>query len=269
MKSSLSNEKDIFKELYSFLVTTGKLRPKDANIYVLALKKGIIKSSDVSNEFPKIRPNAAIARLKDLADRGLLEVAPKETVSKRPYGMNFKAIHPRIALEDVVKKTLELPKLLERYDEHWEILAEKPIQDTEIWFAKSVRAARNIGASMLGGAKKEIKIYSHDCSWFEKIDIQTALENAVSNGVAVAIVADNPPKKIAEKMIEMGISMSCCKNCYGLPFCIIDKRWLFLPTQSGTLSKQYSAIRTNDKYMVDNFVSLFETALSCSKPWGK
>ena len=267
--SSLSDEKDLFKELYSFLVTTEKLDPTDSNIYVFALNRGVIKSSDVSNEFPKIRPNTAIARLKGLARKGLLEVAPKETVSKRPYAMSFKAIHPRIALEDVVEKSMELPHLLERYDEHWEFLAEKQVEDTEMWLARSAKVARSIGASMLSGAEQEIKIYSHDCSWCEFIDIQTSLENAVSNGVKVTIIANEPSQRITEKLIEIGTSLYICKNSYGLPFCIIDGRWLFLPTQSGTLSKQYSAIRTNDKYMVDNFVSLFETALSCSELWGK
>jgi len=267
--SSLSAEKDLFKELHSFLVTTGKLGETDANIYVLALKKGVIKSSDVSNEFPEIRPTTALARLRALVNQGFLEFLPKETASKRPYAINFKAVYPRIALRAVVEKSKELPYLLERYDEHWEFLAEKPKEDTETWLAKSARTAISIGASMLNGAKQEIEIYSHDCSWFGNIDIQTSLENALSNGVTVTVIADRLAASVANKMVEMGISLYACKNCYGLPFCIIDRRWLFLPTQSGTLSRQYCAIRTNDKYMVDNFLSLFKTILSCSKPWGK
>ena len=267
--SSLSEEKDLFSKLHSFLVTTGKLDETDANIYVLALKKGVIKSSDVSEEFSRIRPNAAIARLKGLAKKGLLEVAPKETIGKRPYGMIFKAIHPRTALKDVVEKSLELPHLLERYNEHWEILSEKPAQDTKIWLTKSAKAAKRIGCSMLGGAKQEIKIYCHDCSWFEILDIQTSLETAVANGVTVVVIANNPPKHIVEKLTQTGISLYICESSYGLPFCIIDNCWLFLPTQSGILSKQYCAIRTNDKYMVDNFANLFDTALSCSELWRK
>lgn len=267
--SSLRREKDLFEELHSFLVTTEKLDPTDASIYVLALKKGIIRSSDVSDEFPKIRLNAAIARLKALAERGFLEVAPKETISKRPYAMSFKAIHPRTALKDIVEKAIELPNLLGRYDEHWEFLAENLDQGTGIWLAKSAKVAIALGASMISGAKKEIKIYCHDCSWFEYMDIQSALEDALTNKVSVSVIADGAHVRIAKKLMEMGISLYSCGNFKGPPFCIIDNCWLILPAQTGTLSKKYSSVRTNNKYLVDHFASLFGTAISCSKPWGK
>ena len=266
--SSVSKKRDIFNELRSFLVTTEKLDSKDARIYVLALKRGIVKSSDVSDQL-QIRRTTAIARLKALAKKGFFEFAPKETAKKRPYGIEFKAVHPRIALEDVVKKAVELPHLLELFDEHWEVLAEKPVQETEMWFAKSPRVARCIGASMLSGAMQGIKIHSHDCSWFEGNDIHISLENAISNGATVTVVASNMPENIAKRLTDIGASLYECKEHYGVPFCLVDNLWLFLPTQYGALSRQYCSIRTNDKYMIENYAGLFKTALSCSTPRGK
>lgn len=267
---SLSKEKDLFKELDSFLVTIGKLDPKDASIYVLALKKGVIKSRDVYDEFG-IRPNAAIARLKALTNLGMLEVAPKETAKMHPYSKCFKAINPRIALKDIVKRSMDLPHLLERYDMYEEeILAESPIQPTEIWIAGSAKAAIRIGASMFSGAKQEIKIYCHDCSWFDEyIDIQESLEDVAKNSISISVIADCPPENTARELTEMGVKFYTCRDFRGPTFCIIDGCWLLLPTQTGTLSKQYSVLRTNDKYIVDEFINLFKTVLSCSKPWGK
>lgn len=269
MLSSLSKKEDLFKALNSFLVATGKLDTTDANIYVLALNKGVINSSDVSDEFPSIRPNTAIARLKTLAKKGFLDIVSKETSSRRPYTIIFKAVHPRIALKEILQKTLELPGLLSRYDEHWEILAENPKQDTETWLSKSERVATRIGASILSGAKQEVKIYSHDCSWFKYFDIQQSLKNARSNGATVSVVAHNPEKSVAKSLVDLKVSLYKCERFFGPPFCVVDKNWLFLPVQSGTLSKQFSTFRTNDKYLINNFLSLFETALGCSTPWGK
>ena len=265
--SSLSQKRDIFKELLSFLITTGKLDQKDADIYVLALKKGVIKSSDVSDEFSDVRPSTAITRMNRLAKKGFLEVLPKETTRRRPYAVKFRAIHPKIALEEVVEKAIALPKLLELYDEHWEFLAEKAKLDSEMWLAKSQKAAIGIGCSMLRGSKKEIRIYSHDCTWFNNVDVQTSLQDARSNGITITVIAHNPEDGIVEMLTNMGISVHACKGFCGPPFCVIDKQWLFLPVQSGTLSKQFSVMRTNDKYLVDNFLSLFDTALSYSQPW--
>lgn len=269
LSSSLSKKEDLFKTLHSFLVATGKLDTTDANIYVLALNKGVINSSDVSDEFPNIRPNTAIARLKTLAKKGFLESVSKETSNRRPYTVIFKAVHPRIALKEVVQKTLELPGLLSQYDEHWEILAENPRQDTEVWLSKSEKIATRIGASILSGAKQEVKIYSHDCSWFKNLDIQQSLVEARSNGATISVVANNPEKGVATSLADLKVSLYKCEKCFGSPFCVVDKNWLFLPVQSGTLSKQFSTFRTNDKYLVNNFLSLFETALDCSTIWGK
>lgn len=268
MSSSLNKKENLFKTLHSFLVATGKLDTTDANIYVLALNKGTINSSDVSNEFPNVRPNTAIARLKTLAKKGFLESMAKETSSRRPYTVTFKAVHPRIALKEVLQKTLKLPTLLSQYDEHWEILAENPRQDTEVWLSKPEKMAARIGASILSGAKQEIKIYSHDCSWFKNLDIQQSIEDACSNGAAVRVVANSPEGTIAKSLVDLKAYLYKCEKCFGSPFCIVDKNWLFLPLQSGTLSKQFSAFRTNDKYLVNNFLSLFETALDSSTLWG-
>jgi hypothetical protein len=269
LSSSLSKKEDLFRTLHSFLVATGKLDTTDASIYVLALNKGVINSSDVSDEFPNIRSNTAIARLKTLAKKGFLESVSRETSSRRPYAVTFKAVHPRIALKEVLQKTLELPGLLSQYDEHWEILAENPRQDTEVWLSKSEKVATSIGASILSGAKQEVKIYAHDCSWFNNFDIQQSLADARSNGATVSVVAHNPGKDIAISLVDLKVALYKCEECFGPPFCIVDKNWLFLPVQSGTLSKQFSALRTNDQYLINNFLSLFETALGCSTLWGK
>jgi sugar-specific transcriptional regulator TrmB len=266
--SDLSRKDELFKRIESYLATTG-FDETDAKIYVLALSRGILNSSDVSEEFSEIRQNTAVARLKNLASKGFLEMISKETTSKRPYVINFKAIHPRIALKETLEKARELPRLLELYDEHWEALAENPKQDVEIWLSKSERIGIRIGASVLGGAKQEIKIYSHDCSWYKYTDIQTSLESARSNGATITVIAHNLEEAISRNLKKMNVLLYSCENNHGPPFCIVDRNWLILPVQSGTLSRQFSTIRTNDKYLIDSFLGLFDTALSCSSKWGK
>jgi sugar-specific transcriptional regulator TrmB len=265
---SLSRKQELFKQIEACLVATG-FDQTDARIYVLALNKGTVDSSDVADEFPEIRQTTAVERLKHLAKKGFLELISRETSSKRPYAMEFKAIHPRTALEETLEKTKELPRLLELYDEHWDFLSENPKQDDETWLAKSEKIGTRIGASVIRGAKHEIRIYSHDCSWFQYNDIQTSLEKALSNGASVTVIAHNPESVIAKNLQGLGVSLYACKNRFGPPFCIVDRDWLFLPIQTGTLSKQFTSLRTNNRYLLDNFLSLFENALSCSIPWGE
>jgi hypothetical protein len=268
MMGSLNKKEELFSGIKAFFVATGKLDEIDAKIYVLALKKGVVSSSDVSDEFPEIRSSTAIARLKSLANKGFLEYIPKETSRKRPCAIDFKAIHPKDALGEVLERTKLLPELLALYDEHWESLAENPKKDTETWLSKSEKEAARIGASILDAAKQEVKIYSHDCSWFKYIDVQSSLEAARSNGATINVIAHNPEETVARDLIKMKVSLFKCEKCFGPPFCIVDKSWLFLPIQSGSLQRQFSALRTNDEYLINNFLSLFETALSCSTSWG-
>ena len=170
--SSLGKKEELFKDIESYLVTMG-FDQTDAKIYVLALNRGTLSSSDVSEEFPEIRQNTAVERLKKLVKKGCLEFNSEETKSKHPSAMNFKAVHPKVALREVLEKTKELPKLLELYEEHWDHLAEKPGQDSETWLSKSEVVGIRIGASVLSGATEEVKIYSHDCSWCRYNDVQT------------------------------------------------------------------------------------------------
>jgi sugar-specific transcriptional regulator TrmB len=266
--SGLSKKDELFKRIESCLVTTG-LDETDAKIYVLALSKGRINSSDVAEEFSNIRQNTAVARLKNLANKGFLETISKETLCKKPYVMNFKVIHPRIALKDILEQTKELPKLLGFYDEHWEALAENPTQETEIWLSKSERIGIKIGASILSGAKQYIKIYSNDCSWCKYQDIETSLRSAHSHGATITVIAHNPEKAVVERLKENKVALFSCTENYGPPFCVVDSDWLILPVQSGTVSRQFSMLRTNDRYLIAGFLSLFETVLSCSSKWGR
>ena len=265
--SGLNRKDELFKGIESYLVTTG-FDPIDSRIYVLALSKGKITSSDVSDEFTDIRQSTAVARLKNLAKKGYLDMIQIETASRKPYAMEFRAVNPRNALKEKLQKAKELPQLLERYDEHWEALGENPTQDTEIWLSKSESVGARIGASIFEGAKQEIKIYSHDCSWCKYPDINESLENTCSNGVTVTIIANNP--KIIQKSVKkMNAVLKFTEENYGPPFCIVDIDWLILPIQNGTLSKKFSMIRTNDKYLIENFSGLFKNALNHSSDWGK
>ncbi len=262
--SDLSKDLELYEKIQSYLISTG-LDSKDAKIYVLALNKGTITSRDVSNEFSEIRQNTAITHLKRLAQRGFLEYSSKETTNRKPYSIDFKVINPRIALKEQLEKAKELPTLLNRYDEHWEFLGENLIHEPDIWSSKNERVGIKIGASIISGSKEEIKIYSHDCSWCRFIDIQTALEDAYSNGVSITVIAQDFNKLLLEALKEIDISLFSCEGDYGAPFCIIDNDWLILPLQNGTISKQFSMVRTNDKYLINNFLKLFETVLSCSQ----
>jgi predicted transcriptional regulator len=267
--SSDEKEKDVCKELTTFLVSIGTLEQIDADLYALALGKGEITSKAVHIEFPKIAPNNAINYLKKLEDKGFLERSSKETRGKHPYTILFKPVHPKMALKKVLENLKSLPGVLGKFDEHWDHLVEGTKQNTEVLQATNERVGFAIGASIIRSAKREIKIYSHDCTWFHNYDLQESIEKALSNNVTVTVIAENPEQSLAKKIIDAHISLRSCGNSFGPPFCLVDEDWLFLPVKSGILSQRFSPIRTNDKYLIHNYRRLFDTILGYSVKWGK
>jgi sugar-specific transcriptional regulator TrmB len=264
--SSLGKKEKLFRDLRFVLETIARLEKADADIYLLALKRGEIKSSDVTEAYPDIPGNIAIPHLKKLASKGFLEVCPRETKSQ-PHATLYRVVNPRIALKKALSKISALPKLLSLYDEHYEFLSKNPIFSSSVWLSKSERVGTTLSASILAAAKQSISIYSHDCSWFQKIELRESLEKASSKGVTTTIIAHDLGEKLAAQLTSMGISLYTCQQPYGPPFCIVDNAWLLLPTQSGTMREQFSILRTNDTYLLSHFSDLFGTALSCSSRW--
>lgn len=158
-----------------------------------------------------------------------------------------------------------LPKL-DIIDQHLEIRAESTGEEGDLWLLRPQRVALRRGSVMLRGAEHSIKIYGHDCTWYNDRGILNALKNVTSRGILVQVLATNPNKKVVKHLTNIKAELYVL-DFPGLPFCLIDDSILIMPRKEGTLQTQYSLIFTNDKYMVDHFGRLYVKLLSCSKPW--
>lgn len=264
--SSPKHEEDICKELTSLLVSAGMLEQTQADIYTLALKQGKITTKDVHSEFQSIQQNHAITFLNKLAEKGFLESFSLETEKKHPSKKFFKPIHPKIALSKMLK---DLPPILGKFEEYWDHLVEGTVQSSDIWQSESEKIGYNIGASTIAAARREIRIYAHDCTWLYKGDIEESIEKAKANNITVTVVVEKPSEKLAKKILDANMSLYTCDGNFGLPFCVVDDDWLFLPVMNGTVSQRFSALRTSNRYVIQHYQKLFDTILGYSVKWGK
>jgi len=253
----------------TFLAASGKLDELDATIYALGLKEGTITSSDVALA-TGLRQTTSGDRLRRLASKGFFEVTPhvgKAPASGRGHPRKYRVVHPRIVLEDLLKRYDELQPALEIIDQHLEVLAESTEQEGDLWLIWPQKIALKEGSAMLRGAERSIKIYSHDCTWFWDEGIKNTLKDAISRGVTVQVLATNPDRKIARGLASINAELYIL-DFLGPPFCLIDDFLLLLAKREGTLRVQYSLISTNEGYLVDNFSKMYVKLLSYSKPYG-
>jgi sugar-specific transcriptional regulator TrmB len=270
MSSDEEAEEDkSFIVVKAFLTISGKLDEMDATIYALGLKEGIITSSDVAMA-TGLRQTTSGDRLKRLASKGFFEVTPhvgETPASGRGHPRMYRVVHPRIVLGDVLKINDELRPALDIIDQHLEVIAESAGQEGDLWLIQPQKIALKKASTMLRGAERSIKIYSHDCTWFWDEEIKNAMKDAISRGVTVQVLATNPDRKIAKGLASMNAELYIL-DFQGPPFCLIDDFLLILPKREGTLHMQYSLISTNARYLVDNFCEMYVKLLSCSKPYG-
>jgi len=264
-----AEENKSFLVVKTFLTISGKLDEMDATIYALGLKEGIITSSDVAVA-TGLRQTTSGDRLRRLASKGFFEVTPhvgEIPTSGKGHPRRYRVVHPKIVLEDLLKIKDELRPALDIIDQHLEVLAESAGPEGDFWLIQPQKIALKKASSMLRGAERSIKIYSHDCTWFWDEEIKNALKDAITRGVAVQVLATNPDRKITKGLASINIELYIL-DFPGPPFCLIDDSLLLLPKKEGTLHIQYSLISTNERYLVDNFSEMYVKLLSYSKPHG-
>lgn len=255
-----SESRDPFNELKKFLIEAVKLEEKDAAIYILGLRKGIITSGDVidAHIVPRARQNTAGDHLRRLRHDGYFESGPEEE-NRRGKGRarKYKATPPEIVLKEPLELYKGLNQILGEIDEHREVLSETSELDEDIWILKSQKIGMQQFASMIRGARKSIKIYSHDCTWFEEPSVSNALRNAKQNKVGIQVFATNPDERIVKGLKKIG-DIARTKTRF-VPFCIVDDSILLLPCKGGVFANEYFVVSTRQKYLVDNFVETFNS----------
>jgi sugar-specific transcriptional regulator TrmB len=254
-----AEQKDPFDALMAFIIEAGKLEKTDAAIYILGLKKGVITSGDIVDASIISRQTTAGDRLRKLSNAGYFEAVLKE-LNRRGQGRarKFKASPPQVVLRELLEMYQGVNQVLETVNEHREVLSEADPPDDEIWLIKPQKTAMHQVATVIGNAQTSVKIYSHDCSWFRVAAITNALVKARGNKIKISVIATNPNEQIEKWLKKIGGDLQNTKlPC--VPFCVVDDATLFLPCAGGVLGNDYFVIKTKQRYLVDDFVEMFET----------
>lgn len=266
--TSSETHRDPLKELITHLVEADRLDITDARIYVFGLKKGIITSGDVFDEKIVLRQTTAADRLRRLASKGYFQRTPDEPrMHGRGHAKKYRAIPPEEALYDFLQKYDKIQDCIEKIKESRELLArtsEETRLEDEISLLKPQKVAVSRVAKIIQSAKQSIKIFSHDCTWFDHPKINESLVMASSNKVTIQIFATEADKRIVKNLKKMGVSIKKISVAY-IPFCLVDDSMLLLPCIGGTLSTEYFVILTGQKYLVENFIATFNSFLNWSK----
>ena len=258
-------QKDPFADLMALLVETHRLDEDDAKIYVLGLKKGIITSGNIVKEKIISRQPTASDRLRRLTNEGYFECTLDEQKMRgKGHTKKYKAIPPEVVLQDYLRNYGEIHACIEKIKEHRELLSETTELENEIWLLKPQKVAMNRTATMIRSAKQNVKIFSHDCTWFYDTEIKDSLGRAISNKVPVQLFATEADERITNGLKKMGISL-IKSSAVCLPFCLVDDSLLLLPCSGGVLSTEYFVISTRQKYLVDNFIGIFNSLSNWSK----
>jgi len=260
---SSGKAEDHFLGLESFLVDSGKMKKNDAKIYVFGLKRGTITSRDVAS-ITGLSQSTAKDRLTRLADQGCFESTPSEGHG-RGRAIRYRALHPRLVLKKVIAQTEKLQSWFAKIDEHMEYLGESLVQESDFWLTKSHEEALSMVASLIEGAKQEIKLYCHDCSWIRVEGIKEAIKTAVSNGVKLEVIATNPIEDATGYLDGLGVHLENTQF-NGPVFCVIDGSVLLMPYRGGALEAYYYLIRTNDKQWVTQYLNCYNSIRSSSRP---
>lgn len=247
---------DPFGEVANFLVVTGLLDDANAKIYALGLRKFSITTADVIREFPEMRQTTAGDCLRRLSRLGYFENTPSDSKSKGK-AKKFRSIAPRIALKRIMEQSSRLPESIAMIDEHFEHHMESANEEEEIWLVQSEKASFLKGASIIKSAKKSIKMFSNDCSWFNDDGIRSALEHLVKRNVSI-IVKANPGQRESEGLKAIGVRIISVKE-KGPPICIVDDRILLQVTMVGSVRTRYNLMTTSQPYTVRKHLELFES----------
>lgn len=249
---------DPFNDLMMLLVKAGTLDKTDASIYILGLKKGIITSGDIVDAQITPRQTTAADHLRKLFNAGYFESTLGEGNRKgKGRAREFRATPPDTVLKDLLEMYQGVNQVLEKIKEHRELLSEAHEGDDEIWVIKPQKVALQKAALTMQNAKKSIKIYGHDCTWYNISSISAALSRVKKNKVGIYVTATDPEERTGKGLARMGIDIKRT-SAMNIPFCLIDDSVLLLPCKGGVLENEYFVIATRQKYLVDNFVQMFE-----------
>lgn len=256
-----AEQTDPFDVLMAFIIEAGKLGKKDASIYTLGLKKGVITSGDIVDANIIPRQSTAADRLRKLANAGYFEPELKDADSRgKGRARKFRASPPETVLSELLDMYHGVNQVLETLNEHREVMSEADPVDDRIWLMKPQKAAMRQAAAIIENAQTSVKIYSHDCSWFRITAITNALKKASDNNVSVTVIATKLAEQTTKWLTKTGAAIHTT-DFPSVPYCLIDDSTLLLPCNGGVLGNDYQIIKTRQNYLVKCFLEMFETII--------
>ncbi len=252
----------ILEELRRFLTNRLHYTDDEASVYLLALEKGTITSGDVSRRLPKIRTSTAKDILERLYGRSLLQQTPRkpETSGKtagRGYVSYYRVIPPDQAFSDHFQEYAKFKANIEKIGEHLEIRSESDPHNSDIWLTRQQKIAAAQGAGIIRAAKRSLKIYGHDCSWLNDLEVRDAVVTAPSRGVRVELIATNLTGALLKVVATRGIKPKQTRFVT-VPFCLVDGYHLLIPHAGGDYGSEMGLISTTNQSLAGNFLKMFD-----------
>lgn len=247
-------------KLKQFLVESGKLDEPDASIYILGLNMGVITSRDVINEMSGITQSTAGEHLNKLANEGYFKRTPSEGSDYkggRGHVIKYAVIAPKLKLKELFGLYDEIKANIGRIDEHLEVLADNKTETGEdIWIIKPFKIALQEICKYIRGASISIKIYSHDCHWFEDSELMKSIKTVLDKKIPVEIITNSIKKNMAGEMRNMGVKLKRTRTRH-VSFCLIDDSLLLLPLKTEKLSNQYIALALSNRHFIADCSDFF------------
>ncbi len=260
-------EQNEFSQLKTLLEKIGLLPSDEAAVYAEAVRKGSVTTSDAGRVAHQDRSKAGTT-LRHLAEKGFLRERVRESTTRggRGHGDVYSVLPPKEALKDKLEATEDLRALADRLDQHLELLAAEGEQDEDVWRLHPSALAPTIIAA-IGAAAAGIEVVSNDCSWIDRPDVLSALGNARRRGLRVTVYASALRATDKGRLRSHGLTVKSIEG-RTQPFLLVDRRVLFIPIRMGSITTDYGALQTANRYMVDN-QSAFVDRVSDGRRVGK
>jgi len=235
-----------------------ELLPTDeAAVYAEAVRKGSVTTSDAARVSHQDRSKAGVT-LRRLAEKGYVRERVREAATRggRGHGDVYSVLPPKEALKEKFEAFENLRDLANRLDQHLELLAGQGERDEDVWRLDPPALFATIVAS-IGSAAVGIEIVSNDCSWIERPDVLTGLEDAKKRGLRTTVYATALRAGDRSRLRSCGLTVKTIKGKIQ-PFLLVDRRVLFVPVRMGSIATDYGALQTSNRYMLDNHSAMID-----------
>lgn len=168
----------------------------------------------------------------------------------------FSVIPPKVALQEKIGMFEYLRELVERLDEHLEMLATGGEQDEDVWIVHPPSLVSTIVAKV-GTAAEGVEIVSNNCDWIDGVEVLTALGSAKKRGVRVTVYASSLGKRDGDRLKTLGAFVKRIAGAVQ-PFLLVDRRMLFVALRMNSIDTGYGALQTANRYLIEKHSAMID-----------